>query len=331
LWSRVRTGRALRTGLAVVALAAIVAAMLWLPQRGSQQSAAIALRVRTELLWTGLRMFASDPVFGIGIGEFHQRSGEFSSPELIALFPPARNENAHNYPVQVLAEMGLVGFGALVCVLAVAVRNIRLALRAAGPDRLMWGVAAGLLAFGLTCFAGHPLLIPEAAAPFWILLGVAAGLRSAVEARSWSPRTYTRVLAGVTVILIATLPLRAHRRIAASNLEHVGIGLSGWHWTEDGTRYRAAGRVSSVFVPAHAGWISLPLRAANPGATLDVEVRLDARLVNIVHVPSDRWYSLRLVIPAERDGPKFRRVDLRVPASEDASVILLVGKVHSPR
>jgi hypothetical protein len=64
---------------------------------------------------------------------------------------------------------------------------------------------------------------------------------------------------------------------------------------------------------------------------LDVEVRLDGRLVNIVRVPSDGWYSLRLVVPAESGGPKFKRVDLRVPASPEAPVVLLVGKVHAPR
>jgi hypothetical protein len=133
------------------------------------------------------------------------------------------------------------------------------------------------------------------------------------------------------VILIATFPIRARQQVSASNLEHVGIDLSGWRFSEDGTRYREAGPACSVFVPARAGWIAMPLRAARPGVLLDVEVWLDGRLVNIVRVPADSWYTLRLVVPAGQDGPKFKRVDLRVPASQGESVVLLVGKVVAPR
>jgi O-antigen ligase len=331
LRNRIRTAGALRAAIAATTVVGIVAVALWLPERGAQPSPAMALRIRTELLRTGLRMFASEPVSGIGIGEFYQRSGEFSSPELIAIFPVARNENAHNYLLQVLAELGLLGLGAFLWIMAVAARNTRSALRSSRADRLLWGVAAGLVAFGVTCLAGHPLLVPEVAGPFWILLGIAAGSGSPIEIRDQARKIYRLGLAAVVAILIATLPLRAQRQIAATNLEHVGIDLSGWRWSEDGTRYREAGRTCSVFVPAHAGWVAIPLRAATPGAMLDVEVRLDGRLVNIVRVPSDGWYSLRLVVPAESGGPKFKRVDLRVPASQEASVVLLVGKVHAPR
>jgi O-antigen ligase len=331
VWSRVRTAGAVRVALVGLALAVVIAGMLLLPARGSQQSPSIALRVRTELARTSLRMFASQPVFGIGIGEFYQRSGEFSSPELIALFPPARNENAHNYLLQVLAELGVIGLGASIWLLTIAAKNTWARLRSPESDRLIWGVATGLLAFGLTSFAGHPLLVSEAAGPFWILFGVAAGAGSAIEVRERARTIHGRLLVAAVAILIATFPIRARQQLSASNLEHVGIDLSGWRFSEDGTRYREAGSTCSVFVPARAGWIAIPLRAARPGVLLDVEVWLDGRLVNIVRVPADRWYTLRLVVPAGHDGPKFKRVDLRVPASQGASVVLLVGKVVAPQ
>ena len=54
-------------------------------------------------------MIASRPAFGIGLGEFYQRSGEFATPELIAKFPVAVHENAHNNFLQIAAELGLIG------------------------------------------------------------------------------------------------------------------------------------------------------------------------------------------------------------------------------
>ena len=52
----------------------------------TQKASSIAAQVRGEMARTTMRMVAQQPVFGIGLGEFYQRSGEFSSPELLALF-----------------------------------------------------------------------------------------------------------------------------------------------------------------------------------------------------------------------------------------------------
>src|SRR5262249_27591378 len=90
--------------LALLALVAIV-----LPQRGQQHSTLLAADIRLGLIETGARMIRAYPAFGIGLGAFQSRSGEFSSPELIAKFPVAVNENAHNNFVQIAAETGIAG------------------------------------------------------------------------------------------------------------------------------------------------------------------------------------------------------------------------------
>ncbi len=102
---RARAARAGAVSAAGVVLLVVIA--LTLPQRGIQKSSLLAADVRLGLIQTGARMMASRPVFGVGLGEFYQRSGEFSSPELIAKFPVAVHENAHNNFVQVGAELGI--------------------------------------------------------------------------------------------------------------------------------------------------------------------------------------------------------------------------------
>jgi hypothetical protein len=124
--------------------------------------------------------------------------------------------------------------------------------------------------------------------------------------------------------------VRARQQIADSNLEHVGIGLSGWHRTEDNLAYRKAGAECAVFIPADARRVTVPLRAASSGAALDVELRLDGRLANIVHVEADRWMTEPIFMPVVSTGPRFRKLELRVVKgaihTEDGFV-LLVGKV----
>ena len=116
-------GRRSPPRLLLLALLAAAAAYA-IPERGNQRSAITAANVRWELARTSLRMTASNPAFGVGIGRFYSRSGEFSSPELLESFPPAIHENAHNNFLQILAELGIVGF-AVVHVAALERRAVR--------------------------------------------------------------------------------------------------------------------------------------------------------------------------------------------------------------
>ena len=187
----------------------------------------------------------------------------------------------------------------------------------------------GLLAFVLSWLGGHPLLINEPAFAFWLLLGTVAGWGASLE----SPRDPVRVPAWVVpaaLILIAvSVPVRADRQKADFNLEHRGVGLSAWHDAVDGVRYRLAGPASSVFLPADAQMVILPLRATGMTTEVTLELKLDGRAADIVIVRSDRWHFLRLTLPRERDAPRFRRLDLQVgnPPPGDGNV-LMIGKVE---
>jgi hypothetical protein len=146
-----------------------------------------------------------------------------------------------------------------------------------------------------------------------------------VHLRAW-------IVPAVMVAIAASVPVRADRQKADFNLEHRGVGLSVWQEEIDGVRYRLAGPTSSVFLPAGAQMVVLPLRAAANVATTGVtlELRLDGRPANVLTVPSDRWHFLRLALPRNRHAPRFRRLDLYIAntPSGDGSV-LMVGKVEA--
>ena len=274
-------------------------------------------------------MTASSPWFGVGLGRYYSRSGEFSSPELLASFPPAVHENAHNNFFQVLAELGIVGFAIVMWLLVTAAHYVRRLLAADAHDPLPWSVATGLVAFVLSWLAGHPLLIDEPAFAFWLLLGGLAGWGESLSPASGRDRIRGWVVPAAVVLVALSVPVRADRQKADFNLEHRGVGLSAWHDAIDGVRYRVAGTSSSVFLPADVQMVVVPLRAVGPPAEVRLELRLDGRPADVIMVSRERWHQLRLNLPQERNGPRFRRLDLHVldvPANADN--VLMIGKVQ---
>ena len=318
------------TTLAAALLLALLAALAayGIPERGNQRSAATAAHVRWELARTSLRMTEANPAFGVGIGRFYSRSGEFSSPELLKSFPPAVHENAHNNFLQILAELGIVGFGVMMWLLWTAAGYGRRLLGADMQDPLRWGLMTGLSAFVLSCLGGHPLLIDEPAFVFWLVLGAVAGWGASLGTTE-SPRLGTWPVTLAVIAIAASIPVRADRQKADFDLEHRGVGLSGWHDAIDGVRYRTSGPSGSVFLPADAQVVLIPLRAASPAKEIRLELGLDGRPADIITVPSDRWHFLRLALPHDRSGPRFRRLDLRVGnAPPGADAIVMIGKVE---
>jgi hypothetical protein len=342
---RMRQGGLRRTTLAAAALVIgllAAAAAYAIPERGNQRSAITAASVRWELVQTSLRMTASNPTFGVGIGRFYSRSGEFSSPALLVSFPPAIHENAHNNFLQILAELGIVGFATVVWLLWATIRYGRQLLAAdvqGDPHGLLrWSLGTGLLAFLLYWLGGHPLLIDEPAFAFWLLLGTVAGWGASAEPASSGVRLRTWVVPVAILLIAASVPVRADRQKADFDLEHRGVGLSTWRDAIDGVRYRLAGATSSVFLPADAQMVVVPLRAVGAAEDVRLELRLDGRPADVVMVPSDRWHYLRLALPRDSNGPRFRRLDLLVTSGRETTSssnapprderVLMIGKVE---
>lgn len=108
---------------------------------------------RAEIYRAVFRMFEQFPLMGVGQGAFYRMSGmlEFSGSKFLAAI---NGENAHNYFLQILAEMGLIGFFTLAAVIIVPI------VRARFSSRLL-PIGTMLIAFGLGNIFAHSLLIRE--------------------------------------------------------------------------------------------------------------------------------------------------------------------------
>lgn len=117
------------------------------PRAVAGRSLAQTLESRTAFITTGLRMIASAPVFGVGIGRYFEMSGRFMPSSIYWFF---FHENAHNNFLQIGGELGLVGVAAFLWLIVAAALRVRRGLCASSGDRLLGGALVGLAAFVAT-------------------------------------------------------------------------------------------------------------------------------------------------------------------------------------
>ncbi len=338
-----------RRGVLRLAVVAAVAALLIavFPNPVLDRSAAGAIAIRAELARTAGRLFATAPVFGIGVGEFFDRSAEYiHDPAVRRIYP---RENAHNNFLQVLAETGIVGFGAFMWLLAACGAAMRRGLR---DDADRWprlGSIAGVGAFLGTCLAGHPLLTAEVAFAFWGVLGTAAaasapaGAMAAHGTRAFagapapagtsSPpggpapatpgRLAARLVAAAAVLaLAASLPLRMRHAADAVDMDHVGYRVTLWNTDSAGIRYRQMESGATLFVPAEAALVELPYRLQSGAAPVTLQLNFLGRLADRLVVDNHDWRSYRLVVPESHGTRRFLPLKLTVLEGDETAVLL---------
>jgi O-antigen ligase len=270
-----------------------------------------------------LRMIAARPMFGVGVGQYYDTSPLFLTPRLAWTYG---SENAHNYFLQVGAELGVLGLGLYAAWLFTGLIRGGRALSAAPRDVRLLGIGAGVVAFLGTCLTGHPFLIFEVAAPFWVQFGLLLALagstlenhRAAHAPETPPNRRPQWVLAAGTaaigVCVVLSAPMRALQRDIASPQSRALDGFYGWETGADGTRYRWTGQFASVFVPADVTRVYVPVRIPAKVATLS-PIEVDTSIGGIIRARTkvgDTWADINLEMPDALPPTRFTRVNLRV-------------------
>ena len=324
----VSLSRLTKRGLAITALLVFIFLPLVYRTRTG-----VALSIRWMFLETTMAMLQWQPLFGVGIGQYLTWSRHFSSPELLSIY---QSENAHNNFAQVAGELGLVGLAAFLWLLARALWRWR---SANGSPFIQAGLA-GVVAFIVTWLAGHPLLTPAVAYPFWIALGTVAGALSVpfdhpspgdtmplTDGRP-SLKRVTPLVSPVfacviaTVLLAASLPWRVADKGDAIDWTRVSYGFYDWEQGPSGERFRWMGGRARLFLPAAATQFTVPFRAhaVTPENPVVVDLLVNGRLANQMRMEEDvGWRSVEMVLP---DNPTRRewRIDVAVSRTWTPSV-----------
>jgi O-antigen ligase len=292
--------RPIRTLLPMTIAIAVLGAAVWyyVSSRTFYGAPAYALRIRWLFLETTARMLASEPLFGIGIGQYPLWSGYFAPQELFQIY---KRDNAHNNFAQIAGELGTAG---LVAFLIVVVGSMWARSTGTEAGRVRGPILLGLAAFLLTWLGGHPLLIPEVVFPFWMLLAVLA-------AAGAPPATFSISGVLVVVMLLAiSLPLRVERHIGRVDLSRVRYGLTSRHMMSSRTRF---------FVPADKPQVQVPLRArgASDETPVRIAVSVDGVARNDITIASPEWQTVRVRLPGS-SAKRFHEVELRIAPSGEA-------------
>ena len=280
------------------------------------------LFMRYEMALVSLRMLATAPVFGVGIGTFYERSADFiRAPEVLLYYS---HENAHNNLLQVLGEIGISGAAAFVWVLVEASRRAFLGLRDNPGDTVQSGIVAAGAAFLLTALTGHPLLVPEVAYPFWIALGIAC---AAAPADRRAAGVVSRSGWAIAIaLLLLTIPMRLGQVSARADLEHVSYGTSGWRTSADGVTYKEFRGRGVFFVPSNASVVSITVKS--PEGDMRIQVAWNGRPAGVVPVSGTGWQELRLRVPQSDDHRLYQPMELSiVEPAERRNAPVHAGKV----
>lgn len=303
-----RPGRSHLIAAAAAAVILLAAGGAILARGANEPNAAgRAMGLRMQFTQTSARMLAAAPLYGVGVGRYHATSGRYMPEELRALYG---FENAHNYFAQQFAELGLIG-GALFLWLIVAGLAGGWAF-AREHAAIAAGLCAGVVGYTVTCITGHPLLVPEAALPFWIALGVAAGGTRSTGLAALTPAR-TRLLAIAAMLVLAAPIGLAAATYRQSQAFEQGFYEAGRH--EDGTPFRWTTRHAVTYVDARPGFLTFEVRAAEPPGARPFELatEIDGRIVDRRLVPADRWETIELPVrPRPGANAALRRVDFRV-------------------
>jgi hypothetical protein len=296
-------------GLVLIGVAAGAIAVVSVASNRLRESAAEAVEFRQGFSHASAAMIRHAPVFGVGLGRYYGEFPRFAPDWLLAAYP---HENAHNYFLQIAAELGVVTLGLW---LFLVFRSIWFpGSSAPGPLRL------AIVVFLITCLTGHPLLIPSIAVVWWMAVGLAAGWTDGRE-RATS-LMHPRWLAVLILLLAISVPFRMAARIDELDLTHVAAGVSRWSPASDPPRVRTIGRRARFYVPGDVDVVTFDLRKSTgvPGP-VSIDMMFDGRLANRIVLDDDAWHEVQLPLPAV--SRRFFPIELRVdgpPSGGDETI-----------
>jgi len=261
--------------------------------------------MRRDFSAASWRMIAARPWFGVGIGRYYELSRLVFPPSLATVYG---YENAHDYFLQILAELGAVGLIPFVWLLVSALAPAAQRLRRDRSHGDLY-LFAGMCAFLATCVSGHPLLVAETAVPFWIALGVLAAARPSSTADT-SPRASHIFVAAGAIAILATVPLRPG--VPRLRLPP-GVDGFGPPQTSEGRRFRTAASSAALYVAPTVKFIEIPLRLNRARAGRPVTVLLrQPRWSNHRVDVADAWTAVPVTLPLADPLTPYQRIDVQV-------------------
>ncbi len=246
-------------------------------------------------------VFQDYPMFGSG-------PGTFLDVQRKAPYFLTQPENAHNYFLQILSETGILG---LLSFCAILVQTLRLTMRKlrgsdAGDFSLSLGFLAGWIAFLVTCFTGHPLLLLKLQFVFWSFLGFLL-----IQTKSPQLELRSRLAGAVRpVIVFGILLIAALQIVSTLRSRAISVYEHGYHTLEkdeEGNFFRWTSRAAISNMEVRGKVLSFSLRQLNPEFVKKsgyVKLFLNDELLDVLHFTDINWREVTYYLPQLREGTR---------------------------
>ena len=265
-----------------------------------------------QTVWlAATRAFLERPLFGMGPGLLYQNLGRYQTTDDVGWQPAF--ENAHNYFLQLAAEVGMVGVFSFLWLAWANLRPALLNARPAGlPNRIL---AIGALGYLATAITGHPLLLSRQVVLFWGFIGVLAASSSTLAPATSTPGRLTRLSAwAVLSLFLAALWWQPAAQTCPSPSPssepiswHFATGFYGsegtppntWRWMKKAGEVRFCNGTGKEFVA------SLTYRIASFATPRQLTIHTHGQHVADIAVPTD---ATSFTAPAFRFPPGLTTV-----------------------
>ena len=268
------------------------------------------LDIRLALWKHAVQMIEDFPLFGVGTGRFNLAFPRYSSgyPWDKAVITP------HNHFLKITAELGLLGLYAFLwmvwTILAKGFQIIR-----QKQDVIRRGVWFGILGFVLTFFGDNHLWNIEMQLLFFLMLGLLFVDEGRDETARVHPGSFNqKLLAGLSAIILLTLPFQIYQRSHISFLSERSLGLYQEKFNDGEREYQWGEKVILIPLEKEGNRILIPMKLGNPDIQrhpVHVKIFLDGQLADTLEFRDHDWHLLRYSI----HGMKGPEVFLKIEAS----------------
>ena len=247
---------------------------------------------RLSTYWkVGMEMIKDHPLFGVGVGSFIVHFKDYKNKIKYSQHP----ENAHNYFLQIGAELGLVGLVAFLYLIGMIFSYGFTALRSSSEafwETTSLGILTGIFGFIVSCLAQHPLLLIEIQFIFWLfvylifLMGTPYRVKEGQYLCSFSKKLYLIIIFAI----FASIPFRIvclpKNKIIANH------GFYSWEKWGGKVPFRWTKRVASERIEIKGRVLYLPILAYRPNISknpVKLTIYFDGQKVDSITLNKNGW------------------------------------------
>ncbi len=245
---------------------------------------------RLSTYWkAGIEMIKDYPFFGIGVGSFVRHFLDYK--DVIKL--SNRPENAHNYFIQIGAEIGLIGLAIFLCLIIIIFRYGVIVLKRLKEKYWKFvslGILTGIAGFLISCLAQHPLLLIEMQFIFWLFVSIIfilVGLNKIQHSHLKLPK---KILFIIVLAILASIPFRLF--FHSNNNVISNHGFYYWERWLNQIPFRWTKRTASQQIEIKGGTLYLPILSSQPNISnkpVKVDIYFDGYKVDSIFLNESKW------------------------------------------